>query len=354
MKKVFVYDPTTKDELSKVRGVGRYLQILKENFSEEFNFIYDLRSMIYDSVFINPFFNFLQQPLILNKISKKQIAVIHDLIPLKYPDHFPAGIRGHINIYLNKRALENYDLIITDSKASKKDIVDMLGVEEGRVKVVYPCLQNNFVQNQTLNIKNQNDKLKIKNNFDFSSLNSNFCLYVGDATWNKNLVNLAKAIKIADSPCVFVGKVFENGKLKIENCDNYWQKELREFLNETKGDKRFIFPGFVSDNELIKLYQQARVNILVSRDEGFGFSYVEAAYNKCPSVLADIPVLREISENKALFVEPENSENIAKSIIKLYLNNELKTKLGLEAQQQVAKYSRSSFKQTFFNILNSR
>jgi len=353
MKKVFVYDPTAKDELSKVRGVGRYLQILKENFSNEFNFIYDLRSMIDDSIFINPFFNFLQQPLILNKIAKKQIAVIHDLIPLKYPEHFPAGIRGNINIYLNRRALENYDVIITDSQASKKDIVNMLGVKESRVKVVYPCLPRSFNLEFKIQSSKFNSEFRIinsKTNSEFSILNSKFCLYVGDATWNKNLVNLAKAIKIADSPCVFVGKVFNSSN----NLDNYWQKELREFLNETKGDKRFIFPGFISDNELIKLYQQARVNILVSRDEGFGFSYVEAAYNKCPSVLADIPVLREISDGKALFAKPEEPENVAKSIIKLYSNNELKTKLGFEAQQQVAKYSGSSFKQSFLNVLDGR
>lgn len=345
MAKVFVYDPTAKDELSRVRGVGRYLQILKENFSNEFDFIHDLRSMIYDSIFINPFFNFLQQPLILNKIAKKQIAVIHDLIPLKYPEHFPAGIRGNINIYLNKRALENYDLIVTDSQASKKDIVDMLSVEESMVKVVYPCLSKSFSSEFNSKSRILNSKI----NSEFLIPNSKFCLYIGDATWNKNLVNLAKAIKIANAPCVFVGKVFDSSN----NLDNYWQKELREFLNEAKGDKRFIFPGFISDNELIKLYQQAKVNILVSRDEGFGFSYVEAAYNKCPSILADIPVLREISDGKALFARPEEPENIAKSIVKLYSNNELKTKLGLEAQQQVTKYSGSSFKQSFLNILDS-
>ena len=50
-----------------------------------------------------------------------------------------------------------------------------------------------------------------------------------------------------------------------------------------KDDKRFIFPGFISDDELITLYEQASLNILLSRDEGFGFSYVEAASLGCPS-----------------------------------------------------------------------
>jgi hypothetical protein len=31
---VFVFDPTASDKLSAVRGIGRYLQILKENFAD--------------------------------------------------------------------------------------------------------------------------------------------------------------------------------------------------------------------------------------------------------------------------------------------------------------------------------
>ena len=117
MNKVFVYDPTLKDKQSSVRGIGRYLQILKENFADEFEFVSNLSSRIYNprSIFVNPFFNFLQPPLTFRRIARKQIAVIHDLIPLKYPAHFPAGIKGSIYILSNKLALKNYDLIITDS-----------------------------------------------------------------------------------------------------------------------------------------------------------------------------------------------------------------------------------------------
>src|SRR3990167_4388128 len=106
-QKVFVYDSTLKDKLSSVRGIGRYLQILKENFPE-WTYVNNetIKQLNNDSIFINPFFNFLQPPVRSNhgwtlhkRIAKKQIAVIHDLILLKYPSHFPAGIKGSIYIY---------------------------------------------------------------------------------------------------------------------------------------------------------------------------------------------------------------------------------------------------------------
>lgn len=146
---VFVYDPIAHDPQSRVRGVGRYLQILKENF-REFVFTADVGQVSADSTFINPFFNFLQPPLVTKRVAARQAAVIHDLIPLKYPHHFPSGLRGKANIFLNKRALRNYGVFITDSKASQNDIEKILGVNKNRVHVVYPCLPTSFTKGDVI------------------------------------------------------------------------------------------------------------------------------------------------------------------------------------------------------------
>jgi len=372
MTNVFIYDPTTIDDKSAVRGIGRYLQILKENFP---NWIFsskieNWKLEIGNSIFINSFFNFLQKPPTLKRIAKKQIAVIHDLIPLKYPQHFPAGIRGNLNIFLNKLALKNYDLIVTDSQASKKDIIQILKIAEEKVKVIYPCVPKIFIKSQKSKVKSQNLNSKVKskkNTFDFSFLTSNFCLYVGDATWNKNLVNLAYAIKLANVTCVFVGKVFESLKvkkfkssnknslnlktLKPLNLNHPWQKELNEFFKLTKDDKRFIFLGFIDDYRLIKLYQQARVNLLLSYDEGFGLSYLEAASQGCPSVLSNIPVLKEISSGNTLLADPENPNDLADKIIEVFFNDNLRQNLSLGALKQSKFFNYQQFKKEWSFIL---
>ncbi len=359
--RAYIFDPTASDKQSKVRGIGRYLQILKENFPKNTIFTDSLKRISADSTFINPFFNLLLPPLVMRRIARKQIAVIHDLIPLKYPKHFPIGIKGRLNVFLNELALRNYDMIITDSVASKKDIVQLLRLPENKVKVVYPCLPKVFinsefrVQNSEFNPESRNNKKNKKNNknSEFYIHNSKFCLYVGDATWNKNLVNLAKAIKILNVTCVFVGKAFENLESRIQNSEleNPWLNELTSFYYETKNDKRFIFEGFVDDYKLIKFYQQARVNILPSRDEGFGFSYLEATSQNCPSVLAGIPVLHEISNGQALFADPNNPHEIANAIGEVYFNNDLRKSLGEKAYQRSKFFSPSQFKKTFLKII---
>ncbi len=360
---VFVYDPTAFDELSKTRGVGRYLQILKENFPQ-WIFTPSLNKIPPSSIFINPFFNFLQPPLTYKRLAKKQIAVIHDLIPLKYPKHFPAGWRGKLNIFLNKLVLKNYHLIITDSYAVKKDIIQILKINEKKIKVIYPCLPKIFTSQK---IKTTPKTLEINANDSPFDLANKYCLYVGDATWNKNLVNLAKAIKIINVTCVFVGKVFENLtsqrskqksfqdfnlKSPSSNLTHPWQKELKEFLVEIKNDKRFIFLGFIDDYRLIKLYQQAQCNILISRDEGFGFSYLEAASQGCPSVLSDIEVLKEISNNQGtFFCQPSDPNDIANKIGEIYFNDKLRNQLGSAVLKRANIFRSSLFKKQFQQIL---
>ncbi|MFA5770172.1 MAG: glycosyltransferase family 1 protein [Patescibacteria group bacterium] len=363
MNKIFVYDPTSSDKQSAVRGIGRYLQILKENFANEFEFVSDLSSINYhpSSIFINPFLNFLQPPLTMRRVAKKQIAVIHDLIPLKYPSHFPPGIKGSIYILLNKLALKNYDLVITDSEASKKDIIDILRLPKEKIKVIYPCLPKVFIEkSQIINLKSQiNRKSQIQNSKRLEFINSNlfgscnlelsaFCLYVGDATWNKNLVALARAIKIANVNCVFVGKVFFNNETILNHPWNY---ELKQFFKETINNKRFIFAGFVPDSELIKLYEHALFNILPSSDEGFGFSWLESANFSCPSLLSDIPVLREISAGNAIYADPKNPTDIANKINQLNSDKNLRDKIGAEAKKRSGFFSREKFKREFMSII---
>lgn len=328
---VFVYDPTSNDEQSKVRGVGRYIQILKEGFPD-WTFTNDVSNVNKDALFINPFFNPLQPPLITKKISQKQIAVIHDLIPLKYLAHFPAGLKGRLNIMANKKTLTLYDFVITDSEASKIDIKERFKIPETNIQVIYPCLTKIFTTPQ---------KKKTISNYQLPT--TNYFIYVGDATWNKNLVNLAKAIKLADITCVFVGKVF--GQMnQLNKIENPWQKELFEFFELAKGDPRFVFPGFINDDELVNLYKNAQANILVSRDEGFGFSFIEAASQGVPSLLSDISVLHEISQDAALFVDEQKPEEISAKIKALVENEDLRQTLGQEARERSRFFTSVQFK----------
>lgn len=351
MDNVYIFSPEKIDPLSKFRGGGRIVQILKENLPKA-KFISDLDILlnarvnkVKNSIFVNPYFNPFQKPKILKRVAQKQVQIIFDVIPLKYPNQFPVGIRGKFNLFLNKLALKNYHKIITISRQSKKDIADYLQFPEKKIEVVYPTLSQSFLKakNQSPNRQPEfksPDQLKL----------NNFCLYVGDVNWNKNLVNLARAIKIINVTCVFVGKAFETLTKKPARLSHPWQKEFHDFLTEVNDDKRFVFLGYVTDNQLAKIYQQAKVNILVSRDEGFGFSYLEAASQGCPSILSDIELFHEIAKDSAWFAKVNDPYDIANKIGEVYFNSDLKDKLAKKAYQRSLYFNQKKFKNKITNI----
>ena len=338
---IFVFDPTAADKLSRVRGIGRYLQTLHENFSDEFTFVRNTADVPQNAVFINPFFDMLKPPVISKPVALKHIAVIHDVIPQKYPTHFPIGIKGRIRMLQNKFALRTYDAVITDSEASKQDIVNILHIPEKLVYIVYPTIQKAYYYSEGSASQPLPHNLQPQSYF----------IYAADATWNKNIVTIAKAVQKTDVTCVFTGSVFAKQHAP-EALNNPWLADLKEFLQLTGGDSRFIFPGFVSDESLMVLYRNAIANILVSRDEGFGLSYVEAAALHTPTIAARTPVQQEIAKDAALFVPPEHENALGQAITELKNNQELREDLAEKAHTRSLDFHPDIFRKRYFNVLN--
>ncbi len=334
MEHVYVYDPTTGDPLSKVRGVGRYVRLLRDNFNEEVIFTDNIKSIPKNSTLLNPFFDILKPPLSLKRISDRQIAVIHDVIRLKYPNHFPMGIRAKLNSIVNMSLLSQYDTLITDSFHSQQDIMDIFHLSSSKVKVVHLALPTSFTSLTSFT----QPKHKIP---------ERFCMYVGDVTWNKNILHIAEAVKLAGIPCVFVGKAFTD-----RNHLNHAEKrEFNAFIQRTAGDPLFIFPGYVADGELGWLYQHTICNIFVSRDEGFGYSYLEAAHHHTPSVLGDIDVFHEIAAESALYANINDPQKTAQEILSLSQDYKLRTMMGEKAYQRSRDFSQKLFAQKMSQIL---
>ncbi len=335
-REVIIYDPTAGDLLSKVRGIGRYMQILRESFEGHYRFTSELEDVAADSVFVNPFLNPIRNPLITRRVARKQIAVIHDVIPLKYPTYFPLGIRGKFTVFRNRRTLRLYDLFLTDSEKSKKDIVKILGIPAKKIVVVHPCLPEDFESYIEVPLPH--------------NVPANYFLYVGDITWNKNIAMIARAVRRADTSCVFVGKAFATMEAVSSNP---WLDEFRHFVKEVQDDPRFIFPGYIDNETLKSLYTHAVANILISHDEGFGFSYIEAASQKTPSILSDIPVFREIAGEHAVFVNHTDEESVAQAIRMLAGSPKERRKIGVDAYRAVDRYRKPVFRETFQSIVGS-
>ncbi|OGK27109.1 hypothetical protein A3D80_02735 [Candidatus Roizmanbacteria bacterium RIFCSPHIGHO2_02_FULL_40_13b] len=336
-----------------LRGYGRFLQALHENGIDSSNM-----------AFWSPF-----EPPELKTSSqspKSNVLVIFDVIPLKFPSHFPAGIRGNIQLWKNKRALAKDTSIITISEHAKADIVKYLGVPEEKIRVIYPPIGKIFVEGERGRLGDRGGQRGRGEDGEIQAEQDKYIVYVGDVNWNKNLPNLAKAIKLGNIACVFVGNSFPSSSPPLlgptpspHPClpagrpllpaswrtSHPWQESYKKFLEIANNNPKFIFKGYVSDEKLISLYKNAVCNVLVSQDEGFGYSYVEAASQGTPSVLSETGIFMETGGDSALFADPDKPQDIADKIKTLVEDKEKRESLGKKAKERVLEmFSPEKFK----------
>lgn len=342
MPPIYIFDPTLLDPLSSARGGGRFMQLLRDYCAHEITFIDYPNKTSSDATLVMPFWFPFHTPNLIQTQAKNKVLVIFDVIPLKYPNNFPIGIKGHVFKKINCLQARSYDRIITISETSKKDIIKHLGVPKNKISVVYLTIGNNF-----------NKPGESISDIDLKP--NSFCLYVGDVNWNKNLPNLAHAIKLGDTPCVFVGKPFnKQNREKVASDPNLnpWLDSFFEFLSLAENDDRFIFPEDVSDSNLTWLYKNALCNILVSYDEGFGFSYIEAGHFSTPSILSDTPIFHEIAADAVLFVDPNKPAEIQKAIDGLISDKKLHEELSKKAHNRSLFFSPESFTSSFLKSVD--
>jgi glycosyltransferase involved in cell wall biosynthesis len=284
-----------------VRGIGTYTRELLKAINLEGVDISKEDLSKYDVVHFTRFNPFFISVPFTKPRNTKFVLTIYDLIPLIYPKHYPSGIKGYIKWQINKYLInKNVDAIITISETSKKDICRFLRVDPKKVYVTYLAPRSTF---RKLEIRNLN--LEIAKRF---SLPKHFALYVGDVNYNKNIPNLIKACKIANMPLVIAGKQ----ATQIENMD-LDHPELSHLKNvDWTG---VICLGFVSDEDLVKIYNLAKVYVQPSLYEGFGLPLLEAIKCGTPVVSTRTQCLVEVLGDTFDYVDADDPKDMAQGIL---------------------------------------
>jgi len=251
-------------------------------------------------------FTYFSVPIFYNR---PFVVTIHDLII----NHFSTGRASTLPYpiyslkllgykFIMSQAVKKAKKIITVSNATKKEIIDHLGVDSSKVVVTYEGVQ---LPNK------KNDKWKI--------INGKYFLYVGNAYPHKNLERLLKAFKLLNS----------DANLFLVGKEDYFYKRLGKKVREMGISDRVIFLQSVLDQELVDLYRNALALVLPSLMEGFGLPALEAMANKCLVLASDIPSLRETCGDAALYFDPYNPKDIAEKMKAVCFNDLPAGKAGL-------------------------
>ena len=108
--------------------------------------------------------------------------------------------------------------------------------------------------------------------------------------------------------------------------------------------------GRVTDEELVKLYNQAACFIFPSLYEGFGLPPIEAMSCGCPVLVSDIPVLHEVCGDAAVYFNPYNPNDIRKTILQFLGSDKDRTR-GYETARR---FSWTASAKTLINLIKEK
>lgn len=316
--------------LHRVRGVGFYINnlisSLKKYASEnEYLLVQNSDESFEAQVIHVPYFEpfFLSLPRVKGK---KLVVTVHDLTPLVFPEDFPSGIKGKIKWQIQKKRLREASAIITDSERSKKDVEKFVGIKSDKIHVVYLAAGDEFGVRKSGQWEHVSKKY---------NLPKEYFLYVGDATWNKNLPRLVEACKRAGVNLVMVGKTLKDSH--IDN--NPWNKDLKIIKEMLDNCSNITTLGFVDTEELVALYNNALALLMPSLYEGFGLPIVEAMKCSCPVITSREGSIPEIADDAVLYVDPYDLKSIIEGIEKVRLDKKIRKDLSSKGLLQAKKFS---------------
>lgn len=236
----------------------------------------------------------------------RHVITVHDLTFLHYPQFLTTESRRYYNEQINY-AVHHADHILTDSTASKNDMISMLGVPESKITVHLLGVDPSFQPLPPETVEHYARALELPDRY---------FLFVGTFEPRKNIEGLVEAYRallaaIPDAPPLVLagrnGWNFDDTRARIEAL------ELGDNL---------LWREAVPQDAMPALYNGAVALITPSFYEGFGFPALEAMASGTVPIVSNRSSLPEVVGEVGIQVEPEDHEAI-KSAMQHVLTNEV-------------------------------
>lgn len=264
------------------------------------------------------------------------VSTIHDLIPLRFPDHAPKSKKARMmplfRALLREAAMRS-SCILTVSETSRKDIIELLNAPPERVKAIYNGVSEVFVHAGA----DSAAAVRPDRKGEYFTL-----LYVGRADPYKNIAVLLRALaqlRLREGM---------NVKLCIAGSPDQRYPEPAVLARELGIADAIQWTGYLTDEALVETYRRADLLVHPSRYEGFGLQILEAMACGTPVLSSNAGSLPEVVGDAGHMVSPDDTEGFVREIKTILTTPELAYRMRAAGRRQASRFSwTETARQTF-------
>lgn len=253
------------------------------------------------------------------------VVTIHDLIPLLLPE-YEGGMLGKVYNRLVSASARRAAYVLTDSEASRQDIIRCLHIPAGRVEAIWLAAEERFHP--------VHDAALLQAVRERYALPLRYLLYLGGFDVRKNVPDILRAFACLEAPDV---SLVIAGKLPAQESPFF--PSPRRLANELGLEARVRFTGWVDEKDKPAMYSAAEGFIFPSCYEGFGLPPLEAMACGTPVIVSQASSLPELVGEAGLYVEPGNVESLVEAMRHLIEDESLRGCLREAALTQARRFS---------------
>jgi glycosyltransferase involved in cell wall biosynthesis len=253
------------------------------------------------------------------------VVTVHDVSFLEHPEYFPALRSLQLRITVG-RTVRRAARILTVSEFSRVGIMKAYGLDGDRIVVVPNAASPEFRP-----ISREQAAREVESRF---GIRAPYILSVGDLLHRKNQVGLIHA---------FAGLMREypqfRHQLVLAGKNTWFTPRVREAAVKSGMADRIRMPGFVSDEDLLHLYNACEVFVFPSFFEGFGLPLLEAMACGRAVACSNSSAMPEVADGAALLFDPGTPAEMGKAIKDLLIDPELRARMERLGTVRAAHFS---------------
>jgi glycosyltransferase involved in cell wall biosynthesis len=254
---------------------------------------------------------------------------LYDLIPLLNPEHYLKPNPGYQLYYQRKTDhLSRASLLLAISEFSRQEGLTNLPTSSGRVVNISTAVDPHF--KPVLLERLHTDRLQAK-----FRIFRPFLLYTGGADERKNLPRLIQAYAKLSPNLRQAYQLVLAGKIAEANLAHLRETAVKAGL----GGEEILFTGYVTDEELVALYNLCTLFVFPSWHEGFGLPALEAMASGAAVIGANTTSLPEVIGREDATFDPFSVYAISKCMTHVLEDESFRQELRTHGLAQAQKYS---------------